>query len=115
MLRQVCRLLIDIHGQHDNQALLDPDSHLSFLDAYAANSALLSRYRDQYRLTAPLYAELTECRKGEEEKARRMDLLAFQIGELEEAGIRRREVDQLRRRRDAMLLERKDRFGRLAG
>ncbi len=103
MLRQVCRLLIDIHGQHDNQALLDPDSHLSFLDAYAANGALLSRYRDQYHLYRSLYAELTECRKGEEEKARRMDLLAFQIGELEEAGIRPGEEEELRRRRDAML------------
>lgn len=103
MLRSVCRLLIDIHGQHDNQALLDPVSHLGFLDAFAGHEELMARYRDEYHLYRKLYAELKQCREGEEEKARRMDVLSFQIAELEEAGIRLGEMEELRRRRDALL------------
>lgn len=103
MLRQVCRLLIDIHGQHDNQALLDPDSHLAFLDAFAGHDALIARYRDQYHLYRRLYDELNRCRQGEEEKARRADVLSFQIAELEEADVRPGERQELRLRRDALL------------
>lgn len=103
MLRKVCRLLIDLHGQHDNQALLDADSHLSFLDAYAGHDTLLTHYRDQYHLYRSLYNELTECRQGEEEKARRIDVLSFQIGELEDANIRPGEMEELRRRQEALL------------
>ena len=103
MLRSVCGLLIDIHGQHDNQALLNPDSHLSFLDAFAGHDELLERYREQYHRYRGLYNELTRCREGEAEKARRMDVLAYQINELEAARIRPGEVDELKARKEILL------------
>ena len=103
ILRQVCRLLLNIHGQHDNQALLDPGAHLGFLDAFAGHGALLEKYGEAYHAYRRLYKELKECRQGEEEKARKLDVLSFQVAELEEAAPRSGEMEELRRRRDQML------------
>lgn len=95
VLKEIGRQLINIHGQHDNQALLNPDRHYAFLDALADNGREFSEYRrlfEQYRKSAK---ELSSLQMDESQKAQRMDLLNFQINELERAGLSPGEWDRL--------------------
>ena len=87
MLRTVGRALINIHGQHDSQALLNSDNHYRYLDSLAGNGALLEEYRQAYHKLLNLNKELKSISMDEAEKARRLDILDFQIKELEAAQI----------------------------
>ena len=99
ILRELGRLLVDIHGQHDSQALLNPEGHLDFVDALAENKGILEDYRNTYTQVRRLQKEWKALQMDDAEKARRMDLLTFQIGELEEAGLRPGEREELAARR----------------
>ena len=85
MLRDTADMLVNIHGQHDNQALLNPSKHILFLDEYAENETLLSEYKAKYRHINNLKAELSANSADEQEKLRRMDLLKYQINEITSA------------------------------
>ena len=98
VLRQLGQALINIHGQHDNQALLDPARHVSFIDAMAENEQLRAEYREAYLRLRALQREQDSLLMDETEKARRLDMLRHQIEELEEAGILPGERDVLRER-----------------
>lgn len=102
VLRDVGRNLINVHGQHDNQALLDSKCHISFLDAYCEkeNKSIYDEYKTVYK-------DLTECRKeletlnvDENEKLRKMDLLQFEIDEITNATLVSGEEDELKDKRD---------------
>ena len=101
-LRQLGRLLLNIHGQHDGQQLLDERCHLDYLDGFGATGADLDAYRVCYNRLAALRREISALQMDEAEKARRIDSLEFQIGELERAELRSGEEEELTERRDLL-------------
>ncbi len=100
VLRDVGKTLINIHGQHDNQALLDPDTHLLFIDAYGDYSAVLEGYRSCYSKLRTIRRKLKSLTTDEDEKTRRIDLLKYQINEIEAADIRTGELKELLEKRE---------------
>ena len=96
MLRQLGGELINIHGQHDSQSLLSPDRHIGFIDALAQNGKLLAAYVKVRRA-------LNELQMDEEEKLRKIDLLRFQIDELESANLQIGEQERLAQERTRCL------------
>ena len=98
MLRTLGGALVNIHGQHDSQALFQPENHVKYLDALAENGDLLDAYRTSYRALRKAEKELAQLQTDESEKARRLDLLQYQIDELTEADLRVGERDELQNR-----------------
>lgn len=105
MLREVCSLLIDIHGQHDNQELLSAEKHLGFLDSYGAYPQEMAAYTAAYERMCECAARLDKLQMDECYKLQRMDILQFQIKEIGDAkltdGEEERLVEQQKRIRNA--------------
>ncbi len=95
-LREISANLINIHGQHDNQALLDPEKHCSFVDAIAQNDSMRQDYYAEFKKLNKIRKELNSLITDEDEKQRRLDLLKYQINELERADIKIGEIDELK-------------------
>ena len=95
-LREIAGILINIHGQHDNQALLNPDRHIEFIDALAENSEKIDRYYDEFKNINRIRKEINALEFDEDEKARKTELLKYQINELKEADIKIGEVKDLK-------------------
>ena len=85
VLKEFGKRLITIHGQQDNGMLLDTSTHLSFLDAYAKNGSELNEYRTAYRNFRSIKKEIDKLTLDDDEKARRVDTLTYQINEIETA------------------------------
>ena len=100
MLKSVGGQLIDIHGQHDNQALLSPEKHCSFIDNYAGDGQLIEEYRAAYEELCRVRAALRAMNTSEQDKIHRIDLLTYQIDELEKADIQIGERQELMERRE---------------
>ncbi|MBQ8123547.1 MAG: DNA repair protein RecN, partial [Ruminococcus sp.] len=86
MLREVGSLLINIHGQHDNQILLDSDRNLQILDDFGGDNSLLESYRESFRelqKTARRLGELKKLEKERVERSRQLNEIVDDIGELE--------------------------------
>nr|WP_317324532.1 DNA repair protein RecN [uncultured Flavonifractor sp.] len=101
-LRKLGRQLLNIHGQHDGQQLLDERCHLDYLDGFGATGGELERFRTGYNRLAAIRREISALQMDEAEKARRIDSLEFQIGELERAELRPGEEEELTGRRDLL-------------
>lgn len=99
MLREIGRELIDIHGQHDNQALLSPEKHCGFIDSFAANGEILTDYRQKYARLCEIRSQLKKLTTDESSKSQRIDFLTYQIDELEKADITVGERDELKARK----------------
>ena len=95
MLKTLGAALVNIHGQHDSQALFQPENHMRYIDALADNGALRDAYTDAYRALREAEKELAALQTDESEKARRLDMLRYQIEELENAELRVGERDEL--------------------
>ena len=95
-LREVAGNLIDIHGQHDTEKLLDPKNHLNILDAFAKTN--LSAYQDAFYKLQSLKQELATYGDNPEERARMLDLYQYQIDEIERANLSTDEEDNLNQR-----------------
>ena len=100
MLKAVTRELIDIHGQHDNQALLNPDRHCGFIDSFAGCDELIDTYRNSYYELCDVRKKLNSLKTDESAKAQRIDLLQYQINEIETANITVGERDELIERKN---------------
>ena len=87
--------LVELHGQHEHQTLLDPQSHLLLLDEYAGLTAAREQVAGAFRNWRRLQSELESSRMDERERAARLDLLKFQVGELEKARLRAGEDEEL--------------------
>lgn len=98
LLRDISRNLIDIHGQHDNQALMDPERHIDYIDMLGGNSGLLEDYLSEFRRLNSIRKELKSLMISEDEKARRTDILKYQIRELEGADIKPGELAELKQK-----------------
>ena len=101
-LRRIGGELLNIHGQHDGQQLLDEEQHLSYLDRFGRTEAPLAAYQSAYGAMAALLDQIRSLQMDEAEKARRMDTLRFQISELERAELTPGEEEELLRRRDLL-------------
>lgn len=91
--------LIDIHGQHDGQQLLDETCHLGYLDSFGGLGGPLADYQEAYAALDQLRRQIAALQMDEAEKARRIDTLQFQIGELERADLRPGEEEELEERK----------------
>ena len=99
VLRQLGIQLINIHGQHDSASLFDENYHLSFLDSFACNEALLENYGEKYRNVVSLQREIQRLSMDESEKLRRMETLRYQIEEISRADLKAGEDETLEARR----------------
>ena len=101
-LRALGRQLLNIHGQHDGQQLLDESCHLDYLDSFGGTAPQLEEYRNAFHAFNAIRREMSALEMDEAEKARRIDSLTFQIGELERAELRPGEDEELTQRRELL-------------
>jgi DNA repair protein RecN (Recombination protein N) len=94
-LRELANRLVELHGQHEHQLLLDPLSHLPLVDESAGLGALLDPVADAWRAMRLLREQRDRARMDGREKAARLDLIAFQLGEIEKAAVKPGEDEEL--------------------
>ena len=94
--------LLNIHGQHDGQQLLDEEEHLRFLDSFGRTERLFNTYIEKYNRFTEIQRKMQSLQMDESEKARRVDTLTYQIGELERAQLRAGEEEELSARRNLL-------------
>ncbi len=104
-LKKVADKLADIHGQHEHQLLLNKDSHLAFLDSFAGSAVW--EQKEQVKRAYAYYKACQEKLNGDwgtqEERTRRMEMLEYQINEIEKADILPGQEEELRQRREVLL------------
>jgi DNA repair protein RecN (Recombination protein N) len=93
--REIGKLFINIHGQHDNQALLEPSVHIDFLDAYADLRDIMPEYERYYAQTEGIKKSIAELTRGEKEKARLIELLKYQINDIDSAKLKNGEEENI--------------------
>ena len=102
VLRELCGGLININGQHDSVGLLNPAHHLGILDDYAQNRTVFQEYYTLYRELVQVKRELDALITDETEKQRKIDLLQYQVQEIEDAGLTAGEEQTLENRRKVL-------------
>ena len=102
VLRDLCGGLININGQHDSVGLLNPAHHLGILDDYAQNRTVFQVYYTLYRKLVQVKRELDALITDEAEKQRKIDLLQYQVQEIEDAGLTAGEEQTLENRRKVL-------------
>ena len=102
VLRELCGGLININGQHDSVGLLNPARHEGILDAYAQNNAEYQAYYAIYRELVGVKKTLDAMITDESEKQRRIDLLSYQVQEIDDAGLTAGEEQTLESRRKVL-------------
>jgi len=110
LVGELGRMLVDLHGQHEHQALLRPDEQRRVLDAYAGGSGLAAEVQEAWSRARSAGQRLTELDERARELARRADYLRFQVAEIEAAGLRAGEDEELKR--EATRLEHADELAR---
>lgn len=95
MLKTLGVQLVNIHGQLDNQSLLSPETHCSFIDKLAGSGRELNEFKELYSLYIKKENELKSLNTDVNEKNRRLDILNYQIEEIQKADIRPGEKDEL--------------------
>ncbi len=95
ILKTLGKNLVNIHGQHDSQALLQSEKHLGFIDLLLEDNDILEKYQVIYQKMCQFQKELKELQMDDAEKERRIDLLKYQIDEIQQAEIREGEMEEL--------------------
>lgn len=95
LLRELGLNLINIHGQHESYELFSPDTHITYIDNLADDSALLAEYAEEYSNYRELDRELSAFLKSVTDRERKIDLLTYQVDELENAEIYDGELEAL--------------------
>ena len=103
ILREAGALLINIHGQSDNQKLMQPAAHRALLDDYAGDAAELAAYGEDYCLWKSAREELERLRLDVAERLRLREMLEFQIKDIDSAKLKAGEEERLTERRDKLL------------
>ena len=101
-LKRIGASLLNIHGQHDGQQLLDEEQHLVYLDRFGRVDGAMEDYRACYDAWRATRREMDALKMDEAEKARRVDVLRHQIGELERADLQEGEEEALLARRNIL-------------
>lgn len=99
MLKKIGNDLVNIHGQHDNQYLLNPDFHYEFIDMLSENKDILKEYKISFSELIKVRRKLKSLQQDENEKSRKLELLKYQIDELENAGLKIGEKEELQKRK----------------
>lgn len=99
ILRSIAPLLIHIHGQRDSQQLLQSERHLELVDAFGELLEDLARYRESYQSMKAVRAKMESLQMDETQKAQRMDMLRYQIKEIEDAALAEGEEETLSTRK----------------
>src|SRR4030095_5705119 len=94
-LRALASTLVELHGQHEHQQLLDPAQHLPLLDSWAALDERAARAAEKFERVRELREQLARLQMDARERAARLDLVEFQLGELKRAGLRVGEDEEL--------------------
>ena len=104
-LKEFMKDFIEIHGQNDNQNLLDNKKHLNYLDSYSGEiiTSLKESYKNYYNEYKDIVKKLKENFGDEKEKQRRIDLLHYQIKEIEEADLKINEEEELENQRKIIM------------
>ena len=100
VLRDAAKYLVNIHGQHDSQMLLKPENHYIYLDLIADNEKQRGAYSSAFKEFMDIRRQIKALETNEDEKAIRIDLLKFQINELENAALTVGEIDELKQKRE---------------
>ena len=95
LLKELAKLLINIHGQHDSQTLLSPGNHIMFLDNFAEIEKELGDYGAVYAKTNGIKAKIAELSKDEKNKQRTIDILKYQISDIDNAKLKPGEEEKL--------------------
>lgn len=105
ILRELGDLLVDFHGQHENQKLLHAEAHLAFLDAFGnkAHTKLRAQVRDSYNTWRAARRALAELSSNEKERAQRLDMLQFQLTEIDSAKLESGEDENLLEERGRLM------------
>ncbi len=101
-LKEIGAGLINIHGQHDSQALLSPEKHCGFIDSLAENEGLRAEYKSVFKSLVSVKKELEKLYDTRDEKAARLDYLNFQINEITEADVRVGEREELAKEKELL-------------
>ncbi len=101
-LKELGRQLLNIHGQHDGQQLLDPSCHLDYLDSFGKTGAELEAFQTAYHRLSAIRREIASLQMNEAERQRRVDTLTYQIAELERGELREGEDEALNARKDLL-------------
>lgn len=96
LLKELGKHLINIHGQFDNQNLLNPERHIDFVDGFAKNQALRAAYLKKFEQLKAVHKELNALLQHDAEARKRYDLLKYQIEELSTAELKPGELQKLR-------------------
>ncbi len=101
-LREIGAELMSIHGQQDNRELLNSETHIGYIDALAENESLLTEYKGTYETLTEVKSQIKKLSGDKAEKARRIDILSYQIDEIEKAEINPGEWKKLKDRRSEL-------------
>lgn len=99
MLKEICSYLVNVHGQHDSQALLNPDLQYNYIDMLLEDKSVLSDYKETFKKLISVRRRLKSFAKDEDNKESLLELLNFQIEELEKADIKVGEREELTKKR----------------
>lgn len=99
MLKEISSHLINVHGQHDSQALLNPDLQYTYIDMLLKNKAIISEYKESFKKLISVRRKLKSLTNDESDKEKQLELLNYQIEELEKADIKIGEREELTRKR----------------
>ena len=100
ILKEIGTMLINIHGQHESYGLLSPELHIGYLDSMGLPVSLSDRYRKAYHSMLEAKSGLDSCQMDEAQKSRQIDLLTYQIDELESADLHPEEQESLLRKKN---------------
>lgn len=103
MLKEVGNLLVNIHGQHDSQTLLNADYHYKFVDMYGSLDGVLDEYKQSFKQLLSVRRQLKALTLDADERDRQIELLDYQIKELTDAEIKVGEWDELKKRKNLIL------------
>ncbi len=102
VMRDLCSGLVNIHGQHDSVGLTNPATHLSLIDAYAQNQSLYQEYYQDYRRLVEVKHQLDALVMDETEKQRKIEILQYQLEEIDAADLKPDEEETLLARRKVL-------------
>ncbi len=104
-LKEFMKNIIDIHGQHDNQSLLDSKTHIEYLDnfSYKEINAIKEEYKELYKQYNSMNIELKNNFGDDKEKQRELDLLQYQFNEIQKANLKIGEDKELEEKRTILL------------
>lgn len=100
MLKEISSLLVNVHGQHDSQALLNPDLQYTYIDMLLNDKSVLADYKNSFKKLIGVRRKLKSLANDESDKEKQLEILNFQIDELEAADIKIGEREELTKKRE---------------